>query len=103
MHASTTSRLCEFATLMAKRLEANDYKDGWWTKSMEWLFGRLKEEASELCEALCETNVDTSHHGWLELPPADANAIAEEAADVANFAFMIFDLCIAAPPPERES
>lgn len=71
-----------FALLMEAKLEANRHKgdrDGWIRCSVgDFLLPRLREEFGELCDALPEG------------APAE---IAAEAADVANFAMMIADVC----------
>lgn len=61
-----------FAQKMEERLAANDDKGGWGTESDEYLIKRIKEETEELEVAI-------------------NSQIADEAADVANFAMMIAD------------
>ena len=65
-----------FAREMEERLLDNDDKGGWDDCPPRWLLTRLREETKELAAAIREKNAD---------------AIQEEAADVANFAMMIFD------------
>lgn len=67
-----------FAELMELRLRANDHKPGWKQDILPALFRRLQQEAAEL-------------DGAIDFGTADE--IAREAADVANFAMMIADVC----------
>jgi NTP pyrophosphatase (non-canonical NTP hydrolase) len=69
---------------MEERLEANDHKKGWSGKDPRRVSIRLLEECAELMSSLentianpCEMNVDHTQR---------------EAADVANFALMIYDI-----------
>lgn len=70
-----------FAQQMESRLRANDHKPGWKQDDVRALLWRLWDEANELDVATIP------EQGW---SPAD---IAKEAADVANFAMMIADVC----------
>jgi hypothetical protein len=65
-----------FAVLMETKLYMNDHKGGWRNDTPEALLERLYEEVDELKEALLVKSV----------------RIANEAADVANFAMMIADV-----------
>ena len=69
-----------FAQQMEAKLKANDHKGGWENESIHSLIGRLGQEWRELYDAL--------------FPPwkRDPERVAEEAADVANFAMMIADV-----------
>lgn len=67
-----------FARLMEDRLQANENKGGWRGCHVVWLFNRLMGEAREL-----EHELDTEQYLWVD----------KEAADVANFAMMIVDVC----------
>ena len=69
-----------FAQQMEAKLQANDHKGGWENESIHSLIGRLGQEWRELHDAL--------------FPPwkRDPERVAEEAADVANFAMMIADV-----------
>lgn len=69
-----------FAKVMEERLRANDHKPGWKTDSWEYLQQRLIGEARELREC-CESATATP------------STIGGEAADVANFAMMVADVC----------
>lgn len=71
-----------FAALMEQRLRENDHKPGWKEDDPRELYERLDEEAGELDYAL-----------------AIRDGIAKEAADVANFAMMIADVCGVLPHP----
>jgi len=86
----------QFADLMEARLKANDHKAGWRGERLPYLFRRLREETDELFEAM-RPSAD-----WRMAP----EAVGREAADVANFAMMIADICgaLAAsePPGTRE-
>lgn len=75
MECDTTSTLCSFAAEMARRLEANRHKDGWVDCEFEYLFERLRDEVNELSEAIFSAG--------------NRHRIINEAADVANFAYMI--------------
>jgi NTP pyrophosphatase (non-canonical NTP hydrolase) len=74
-----------FANLMEAKLRANDHKGGWRNDRAADLHSRLLEEAEELFDAL----------NWRSafLGAADPERIGSEAADVANFAMMIADVC----------
>lgn len=67
-----------FILIMRDKLEENVYKGGWFSCSNTFLFQRLIEEAKELEEVLRDH-------------PNDHQAIAREAADVANIAMMLAD------------
>lgn len=64
-----------FAAAMESKLKLNDHKGGWSDCDKHWLMTRLYEEADELCDAV-NRGVGTEIQG--------------EAADVANFAMMIY-------------
>lgn len=85
-----------FANLMEAQLRANDHKGGWRNDRAADLHSRLLEEAEELFDAL----------NWRSafLGAADPERIGSEAADVANFAMMIADVCGALDAtPTREA
>lgn len=85
-----------FANLMEAKLRANDHKGGWRNDRAADLHSRLLEEAEELFDAL----------NWRSafLGAADPERIGSEAADVANFAMMIADVCGALDAtPTREA
>lgn len=82
-----------FARLMEAKLRENDHKGGWWHDGTDALLKRLLEETRELA-ALTETS-----GAWCSAPPSAAldavkrAEVGREAADVANFAMMIADVC----------
>ncbi len=76
-----------FADAMEERLRANDHKGGWRDCELGWLSQRLLEEWRELDGAL-----------WPE-ETRDPVEVIHEAADVANFAMMIADVCGALTSP----
>lgn len=94
-----------FADLMEAQLRANDHKPGW--KRDHWidLFYRLREETLELYDALRDADTyDTSDRGARLTREQVFVSAGREAADVANFAMMIADVCGAlSPPGEVES
>lgn len=85
-----------FAEIMDRKLSANAHKGHWGGCRPEWLLARLLEEAGELAACLLKRDdalrmLQISERGALN--PDYAKTIAREAADVANFALMIADLC----------
>lgn len=76
-----------FADLMEAQLRANDHKGGWKGCDPHWLHDRLLEEAAELQDA------GRWKSDGLGVQGCYARAVAREAADVANFAMMIADVC----------
>lgn len=74
-----------FARLMEDQLKANDHKPGW--KGEDWwpLLMRMREETIELQEALAPGSRTDLPAWWTR--------VGCEAADVANFALMIADVC----------
>jgi NTP pyrophosphatase (non-canonical NTP hydrolase) len=87
-----TKKLRRFTRLMRERLEANDDKDGWDDCDFEYLIRRLREETKELVKELRSLPLDW---GRQTVSVKMAKRIHHEAADVANFAFMIADLVTA--------
>jgi NTP pyrophosphatase (non-canonical NTP hydrolase) len=81
-----------FAHLMEAKLKENDWKRGWKKDSALALLGRLREETAELDE-----KVQARSRFQLAINPPPAlrlnELIANEAADVANFAMMVADVC----------
>lgn len=71
-----------FAQAMEAQLRANDHKPGWKRDNAGALWDRLLKEVKEL-EVEC---LDRAPHH-------DAANVLKEAADVANFAMMIVDVC----------
>lgn len=79
-----------FAHAMEKRLRRNDYKGGWKNCKSDYLIKRLCEEYLELRDSIREKGM------W-------GPWVRGEAADVANFAMMIWDLAmIAENGPQSE-
>ncbi len=74
-----------FANLMEAQLRANDYKQGWKDDRPEALWDRMRDEVTEL--------IDATHPGSRTTVEAWRNHVGAEAADVANFAMMIADVC----------
>jgi hypothetical protein len=75
-----------FAHAMEAKLRENDHKGGWRGCSPDALFDRMRDEGSELLGKLVR----------MEQLPSNAEVrreVAREAADVANFAMMIADVC----------
>lgn len=66
-----------FAERMELKLQQNDHKDGWQDCDDWWLLQRVSQEYDELRKAT--------------IGSCDAEKIADEAADVANFCMMIAD------------
>lgn len=79
-----------FAHLMERQLRANDHKPGWKGDSAQSLWRRVNQEAHELGEAVVNREA------------IDSIEAGKEAADVANFAMMIADVCGALPSPGAE-
>ncbi len=74
-----------FAFLMEKELRNNDHKSGWKGDSPLKLAKRVREEADELEEVA----FDASTLGAENF----REKVGEEAADVANMAMMVADVC----------
>jgi NTP pyrophosphatase (non-canonical NTP hydrolase) len=73
-----------FASRMEAKLRENDHKSHWSECSFSWLLGRLDEETKELIAEWKRA----SERGFTK---EQAHRIAEEAADIANFALFIAD------------
>jgi NTP pyrophosphatase (non-canonical NTP hydrolase) len=67
-----------FALEMERKLQENDHKGGWSRCTKQYLSMRLTQEREELRRAV---------------ERGDPNDIRREAADVANFAMMLADVC----------
>jgi NTP pyrophosphatase (non-canonical NTP hydrolase) len=76
--------LQQFAIRMERKLRENDHKGGWKGESLLWLFRRLLIEAEELRPLIERRETDPAN--------VPEGKIAEEAADVANFAMMLADV-----------
>lgn len=81
------AEVLRFASLMELRLRQNDHKPGWDGESLRDLLVRLRQEASELSKEIGKRECDLCE-----------GKVAEEAADVANFAMMIADNSRDLPP-----
>lgn len=78
-----------FGALMIEKLEANDHKPTWTEEDVGDLVSAMHNEACELEEA-----VDVLLNAECGMVPDETRrAVALEAADVANFALMIVDVC----------
>lgn len=81
-----------FARAMEAELRENDYKGGWEDMGTEYLMERLASETQELAAA-----VAAIRWGWAGLGPKKEEGavmrVRSEAADVANFAMMVADVC----------
>lgn len=87
-----------FAEIMEAKLVANDHKPGWKGDSAIALLNRLWEESNELGEAIAARPYGIAN----DLLNASERAhIAAEAADVANFAMMIADVCGGLAPTKK--
>jgi len=85
-----------FAQLMERELRRNDHKGGWKDEPTGYLSRRCGGELQELRAAIQRRHRER----MTGFPPVDAEKraaltveIGEEAADVANFAMMIADVC----------
>jgi NTP pyrophosphatase (non-canonical NTP hydrolase) len=89
--AEVQTLVLEFARRMDAKLVANRNKGdraGWLKENVDWLFGRLQGELRELQhEILVAWRLREA--GLAD--PEQARKLADEAADVANFAMMIAD------------
>ncbi len=73
-----------FAIAMEEKLRANDHKGGWEEEPPADLYEHLQEEVEELGEA-----IGYGITGQCD----DRKLILAEAADVANMAMMVADVC----------
>lgn len=76
-----------FAREMEKKLQQNDHKGGWEDCTAEDLMRMLKDEVRELERALRTPCPNCGR----EMLPQHMENVASEAADVANFAMMLYD------------
>lgn len=77
-----------FAELMEMKLRKNDHKPGWLNDHPKALFNRIYDEMKELSEAI--DNFPLGGEGKFGAQDQTMK-VANEAADVANFAMMIAD------------
>lgn len=85
-----------FAHLMEAKLRENDHKGGWANEHQRHLFDRLQEEADELALVISH---GTPWSRAQNLRAPNPEWVGSEAADVANFAMMIADVCGALTAP----
>lgn len=85
MRPNVEVKVAAFSKVMISKLHENDHKGTWQDASVEWLLDRLRDEMDELKEAL-ETRIK-----WGTRP--NIAWVCREAADVANYAMMISDVC----------
>lgn len=81
----------EFADRMEAKLRANDHKPDWRQQRFSYLLARLGQEVAELEEALRAVAEASAANRTLAETFGLCEAVADEAADVANFAMMIAD------------
>lgn len=87
MNSATWPWVLAFARRMEAKLEANRHKgdrEGWMSCTPDFLFDRLRQESLELGGSIVQHRPD--------LNITNAECVADEAADVANFAMMIADV-----------
>jgi NTP pyrophosphatase (non-canonical NTP hydrolase) len=79
-----------FAEAMETKLRENDHKGHWGDCDPRWLLARLDEERGELIDTVfVRLRQQKDGLDW----PESAESILREAADVANFAMMVADVC----------
>ena len=78
--------LPEFVVEMAKKLNLNQHKGGWTGETNAFLLSELDNHLAQLKRLLRKRRPNTSA-GW----DNRLKEIADEAADVANFAMMLWD------------
>lgn len=90
-----------FAQAMERKLRANDHKPGWKQDDPGALMDRVEEEAIELRCAASAWRISGLRRTTI------AEHVLEEAADVANMAMMVADVCgglaINPPAPSAET
>lgn len=106
---SVRPEVAAFALLMERELRANDHKTGWKGVDRLRLARHMRQEADELCDLLHEHKKSGIDQKAMRYSADDTvqDAVAEEAADVANMALMVADVCgclsTAPSPPARET
>lgn len=98
-----------FAQAMEAKLRENDHKGrvGWKGEDTNWLLRRLREETDELASVVARQAIGAAQYtgeaAQNERRDWYRPEVTREAADVANFAMMIADVCgalpVAAPAP----
>lgn len=86
-----------FAVAMETKLRINDHKGGWDQSEPEDLLLSLDDEVAEL-RKIIDSRRFAKMYGY---PLEDSDSVLFEAADVANFAMMVADVCGALIPDER--
>ena len=91
-----------FAELMEQKLRENDHKGGWKECNLTYLSDRIKDETRELFSLFQAWHLAKVGHMSAPTLPEVRRFIGREAADVANFALMIADICgaLRGPLPE---
>lgn len=86
-----------FAQAMERKLLANDHKGGWRCDDPHALLDRLHDEAAELDNIRHLMHACVIRRAEYPVgqgdPSIHAARVLDEAADVANFAMMIADVC----------
>jgi NTP pyrophosphatase (non-canonical NTP hydrolase) len=83
-----------FADAMERELRANDHKGGWRDDHHDDLMSRLSDELLELQQALdLSRGKSAAYYPNNPNGPTWQSVVLSEAADVANFAMMIADVC----------
>lgn len=77
----------DFAVLMERELRNNDHKGGWKECDAYELAQRVTEEANELLPEALQASIHSP------VPSEFRDSVGEEAADVANMAMMVADVC----------
>lgn len=90
--------LRQFVNCMETELRANDHKGhtGWRAMDLDWLLRKLDEEVRELHEAARKLQAGNHCPGcgaFLYEPATTPAKVRSEAADVANVAMFIADVC----------
>jgi hypothetical protein len=80
---------------MEEKLQDNDHKGVWEKCTLGYLIKRLREEVDELQAAVVDGHCDAAHAEARPRPWSEVSArrALNEAADVANFAMMLADVC----------
>ena len=92
--------LHSFQRIMWDKLKANTHKGSWHVNSPEYLLKRLREEVDELEKAILRPVRPADASGPFSID-GNAEEVAKEAADVANFAMMIADVMGGLPYQRR--
>lgn len=98
--------IAAFADLMERQLRANDHKPGWKRDDPLDLLERVVDETEQLVGAVRRhiaigKDLEPSRGSDPCWRNGVAHLIGREAADVANFAMMVADVCSALPDPAQ--